>query len=288
MPTITFQTVNQLNFKNVLSTQEFKERFLAGLPLPDSITDETLSFFIDSAQNELENTIHIKLLKQTIKENKDFYRDDWIQWGYVKTTYPIHCVTSMKGMLGGVKQVDFAKDWLSIRNTDDGKTYGRTIQVVPNSSATHSQLTIYSGVLPNLYYMNSRNIPNYWDIEYITGWSNPPTELINAVGMLTAINVLQIISDALMAGTAKQVVDQNGNTTIMSNGSMFGGIGLGMASKSISLDGLSQSVSSYANGQTGIWGVRMKQYTDMMDISKPGTLLNRLHDMYGALPFGTC
>lgn len=288
MPTITFQTVNQLNFSTPLSTQEFKERYLAGIPLPDNITDESLSFFIKASQNELENTLHIKLLKQPIKENKDFYRDDWIQWGFVKTTYPIHCITSMKGYLGGVKQVDFAKDWLSIRSTNDGKTYGRTIQVVPNSSATHSQLTIYSGVLPNLYYQNSKNIPNYWNLEYVTGWSNPPSELINALGMLSAINVLEIISNALMSGVAKQVVDSNGNVALQANGSMFAGIGLGMQSKSISIDGLSQSVSSYAGSQGGIWVARMNQYIQQMDISRPGSLMNRLHDMYGAVVMGVC
>lgn len=281
MPTIAFQTVNQLNLNTPLSVADFKQNFLSGIPLPDSITDETLSFFINASLSELESTLHIKLLKQPIKENKTFYRDDWMQWGFVKATYPIHCITRLKGVLGQVTQVDFAKDWLSIRKTNDNKTYGRVIEIVPNSSATHSQLTIYSGVLPNLYYMNSRNIPNYWQLEYVTGWSNPPAELINALGMLASINVLQLISDALMAGTAKMVVDGNGRQVLASNGTMFSGIGLGMSSKSISLDGLSQSVSSFANGQTGIWGARLSQYAAQMDISKPGTLLNRLHDMYG-------
>ena len=286
MPTITFQTINQLNFDTPLSVSEFKQRYLAGIPLPDSVTDETLSFYINASQSELENTLHIKLLKQTVKENKTFYRDDWIQWGFVKATYPIHCMSRLKGVLGQVTQVDFAKDWLSVRETNDNKTYGRTIEIVPNSSATHSQLTIYSGVLPNLYYMNSRNIPNYWKLEYVTGWTNPPTELINALGMLTAINILQLISDALMAGQSRMVVDANGRQSLQSNGTMFGGMGLGMSSKSISLDGLSQSVSSFANGQTGVWGARLNQYVQQMDISKPGTLMNRLSDMYGAVVMG--
>ena len=98
MPTITFQTVNQLNFSTPLSVSEFKQRYLSGIPLPDSITDETLSFYISAAQSELENTLHIKYLKQTVKENKTFYRDDWIQWGFVKASYPIHCMIRLKGI----------------------------------------------------------------------------------------------------------------------------------------------------------------------------------------------
>jgi hypothetical protein len=136
--------------------------------------------------------------------------------------------------------------------------------------------------------MNSRNIPNYWNIEYVTGWHNPPEELLNAVGMLTAINVLQIISDALMAGTARMVQDSNGRTVLQTNGAMFGGIGLGMSSKSISLDGLSQSVSSFANGQTGIWGARLKQYQDQMNSVQPGSLMNRLIDQYGQFVLAVC
>ena len=127
---------------------------------------------------------------------------------------------------------------------------------------------------------NSRQIPNYWTIEYVTGWDKVPSEILDCIGMLTSLKVLQVISDALMSGGMTQSVNQSGQVILQSNGTNFGGIGLGMSSKSISLDGLSQSVSTYANGTTGIWGARMKQYSEQLNPDKNTSLLGRLKDQY--------
>jgi hypothetical protein len=63
---------------------------------------------------------------------------------------------------------------------------------------------------------------------------------------------------------------------------------LGQSSKSISIDGLSQSVSMYVNGTAGIFGARIKQYSDALlgSPGKPG-LLDRLKDYYGAIIWTT-
>ena len=104
--------------------------------------------------------------------------------------------------------------------------------------------------------------------------------------MLSAVKVLQKISDALMIGAVRRTVDQSGQTVLSGNGSSFGGVGLGISSKSISIDGLSQSTSTYVNGQTGIWGATLKQYADLLNPAQPGSLLSRLSDQYGAIVMG--
>jgi hypothetical protein len=71
MPSITLQSVNQIDLTLALSVEEFKSRYLAGLPLPDTFSDEGLLFFLKSSQEEVENTLHLRILKQKIKELKD-------------------------------------------------------------------------------------------------------------------------------------------------------------------------------------------------------------------------
>lgn len=283
MPTITIQSSFDTIFNSVLSTKEFKNRYLNGVAIPDSITEETFRFFIDSAISELEMYLGLKINKQVITESKDFRNTDWTHWGYLPCTYPVVYPLELVGFLGTTKQVTYPKDWLSSKSTNDNKNYSRRISLVPARNSAQSEAIIYSGIMPQAHYFQSTSIPDYWEATYITGWDEPPTDILDAIGMIAAIKILQIISDALMSGTVKQSVDANGKSVLQGNSTQFAGLGFGMSSKSISIDGLSQSYSSYINGQTGVWGARMKLYIDTMDPKKPGSHLNRLYDQYGAV-----
>jgi len=286
VPTITLLSLVDKNLSSPFTVQDLKDKYLAGLPIPDSITNDTLQFFVDASITEIESFLGLKISKQIIEESKDFFRDDWVQWGYVGTTYPVICPLSLLGFLGTVQQITYPTNWLSSKKTSDGKWYSRMIHIVPTANSTASEALIYSGIVPQIGYMGSKNIPNYWRIKYTTGWDKPPLDIINAIGMLSASKVLGVISDALMVGQVRQTVNAQGQTVLTNNGGQFQGMGLGIASKSISLDGLSQSTSSYVNGQTSVWGARLKQYADMLDCSKPGTLMSRLYDNYAALTMG--
>lgn len=283
---LTLGITNSYNRDMVLSVNDLKTKFLTGLPLPDSLSDETLSFFILSSIGELENHLGIKLRLQVVEESEDFHADDHRQWGFIKVSYPVRCVVDVSGFLNTTKQVQYPKEWLSVKRSPNKKQFSRIINIVPTQGSSSSAIGVYGTIFPTL--ANSRTIPNYWRIQYLSGWrqGEVPNELLEAVGVLTSIKVLQQISDALMAGSVKVTVDQNGRQILAPSGSQFGGIGLGMSSKSISIDGLSQNYSSYANGQTGIWGARLKQYSDMMNPSMQGSFLNRLFDTYGAIVMG--
>lgn len=286
MPTLTLGIVFEQKLNTVFSVDDLKTRYFPGLPIPESITESILSDFIDSAISELENYLTLKIPKQIIHENKDFYRDDWVNWNYLRVTFPVVCPISLEGYLGTTRQITYPKEWMSTKKTNDGKLFHRSINLVPTRNSTVTEAVIYSGVMPNSHYTASKTIPNYWSVKYVTGWDTPPAEIVDAIGMLTSIKVLQIISDSLMSGSLRRVLNQNGQEILAPNGSMFGGVGFGLSSKSISIDGLSQSYSTYVNGQTGVWGARLKQYTDMMNPTQPGSLLNRLYDTYTALTMG--
>lgn len=286
MASIKLQSSFSIDYFSFFTVAEFKERYLAGLPLPSSITDALIQFHLDSSISEVEKLFDIKYIKTYIIEEKDFNRDDWLQWNYVRTTFPLVHGVTLHGFLNTTKQITYPDTWLSIKTTNDNTNYSRRMSLVPTRNSAHSEALVFSGIVPQAHYFHSRKIPDYWNIEYITGWDNPPLELIDLLGKLTACKVLQIISDALMSGAVSQSVDQNGQSVFTSTGSNFGGLGQGISSKSISIDGLSQSYSSYVNGQTGIYGARMKQYMGDLDRKNQYSFFSRMNDLYGAVVMG--
>ena len=83
-----------------------------------------------------------------------------------------------------------------------------------------------------IYYGEADNIfPNYWHAKYLTGFKKIPNDLLNVLGMLASINVLNIAGDIIL--------------------------GAGIASYSLSLDGLSQSISSTSSATNSGYGARI-------------------------------
>lgn len=266
MPTITLNIKSQKNTAgNIMSAQELRDKFLFGVDiakngkdLPDSVYD----YWIDFAKKQIEQYLTVKIDLQIINESKDFHYDDWVNWAQVKATFFIVCALQLQGFIGSTQQVDYPVDWLSVRKDSTNELYSRLLHVIPNSYTSYNQsAALYSGFFPNMGWMGAgRHTPEYWRIQYITGFMSVPSDILSAIGMLAAINILAV-----------------GNETMAS------AIGaLGASSKSISLDGLSQSTSLYINGQTGIFGARIKQYTEQLNgVGGKNGLLANLRDYYG-------
>lgn len=266
MPTITLSVRSDISTKQSLSIQDLKERYLFGLrivkdgkELPDSV----YQFFIEAAKKEVERYLSIKLDLQIFKENRDFQIVDWLEWNQIKCTFPIVTPISLTGNFGNVKQVDFPLPWLSTRKTSDDETYSRLMHVVPNTGSSGGIAAIYVGVLPNSGNIGGgRRTPEYWTVQYVTGFKQLPIDIEQAIGMLASLNVLTVGNETLASAMGT----------------------LGASSKSLSIDGLSQSVSMYVNGTAGIFGARIKQYNEtLLGVGGRPGLLDRLRDYYGAM-----
>lgn len=279
MPQITLTAKYGKNLNTPFSAQDLRDKFLAGIPNDfkgQSIPDSTIEFYINSAMEQLESYLGLKLNRQVITETRDFYMDDWSQWGFIKATYPVQCALALDGYMGDVKQIIYPPEWLSVRKTNDNKTFTREFRIVPNGASVGFTNTTSILVLGSAYpilnwWRSNRSIPNYWALKYITGFPDDkiPNDILQAIGMIATIPILGIYSDMYISNK---------------------GLGLGVASKSISLDGLSQSVSSYANGQSGIFGARMKQYGDALwgGAGQKSGLLEMLKDAYSGIVFAVC
>ncbi len=223
MPELQLISKFKKNNDLVLSVKDIRENYLFGINLNQSsipFKDSDIEFYIKAAQKEIENYLSIKLIRQQYTETLHFSYERWKQWGYIKTTYQVVCPLAMTGFLNKVKQVEYPKEWLTSRKESSDELYHRAIYLVPAGSATSStQAILYSVSFPQLGFIGMDNIPFYWTVVYSTGFDTIPNDILNAIGKLTAVNLLNIAGN-LSLGRA------------------------GIASQSISIDGLSQSTSS--------------------------------------------
>ena len=246
----------------VISPQELKNRYLFGIPVVDSdgnnMPDEDIKFYIRAAQTEIENFLSIKINKQVYKESRDFNFDDWLSWGYTSTTYMVNKPLSLQGFLNTTLQIDYPPEWLSAKKTSDNILFHRTVNLVPihGSANSLSNNVVYVGIAPYIGYFGNKQIPNYWEIKYITGWDNTPADIVNIIGKLASINIFHILGDIIL--------------------------GAGIASKSISIDGLSQTVTTTQSAENAGYSARIKAYLQDIKLAAPTLRL-----FYKRITFGS-
>lgn len=251
---ITFDIKYKNNSDLVLSPKNLKDKYFFGIDLSSdqgtSLSDDDFEFYIKAAQREIEEYLNVRLKKQVIFENQDFINQQWKEWGYIKCTYPVNCALQLEGFLNKTKQVTYPSSWLSTKKIDDDGLYHRNLYLVPAGDATqHSEAIVYSGIVPQLGYLHNKRIPNYWNITYVTGFDEVPHTIINAVGKLAAINIFHELGDIILSA--------------------------GIASKSIGIDGLSQSISSSISATNSGYGARIINYHNELKRDIP-----RLKDYY--------
>lgn len=255
MPKLSLKIIYNKNEGLVISPGELRENYLFGIPTCTTdgrkISASTIKQHISTAQKRIENLFSIKLNRQVVSESQDYNRQEWMVWGYVEFTYPIAYPDDLTGWINSAKQVNYPSEWLSVKKTEVVAMW-RNLFVVPNSASKRGAVMtqnslIYNGVTPHLGYFGKSFIPNYWRLKYITGWraSEVPDDLVDLISKLAAINVLAIIGSYLY--------------------------GVGIASFSVSLDGVSQSFP-LKSGRYGIFSDRielyMQQINDMMENMK--------------------
>lgn len=237
--------------KLVISVQDFLRTYLFGVNILDDQGNNLLSQtdivekYILAAQTEIENALNLKLVPQDVEEQKDYNRDDFIKWGYIRTTYPVNKPISMVGFIGETKQIEYPPEWLSSRKTSDNVGFRRSFNVVPNSpnnSPTVNSVAYY-GYLPQASFWGNYNIPNYWVIKYKTGFNECPADIINVVGKLASINLFHIAGDLIL--------------------------GAGIANQSLSIDGLSQSIGTTSSATNSGYGARIEGYIEDIKNAMP-------------------
>lgn len=251
MSSLTLKIQYNKNTGAVISPTELRERYLFGIPVCSGdgrrMSSSSIEQHIQSAQTLVENLFNVKLTKQVIEENRDFNRQEFMSWGYIRTMYPIDYIDNLEGWINEVCQITYPREWLSIKKQESVAVY-RNLYLVPNTGsrngATMTQNSlIYNGISPHLGWFGQSYIPNYWRPRYITGWDKVPADLMDFIAKVASINILSVLGDVLY--------------------------GVGITSLQVSLDGVSQSTPLTRSGQGGLFSGRIKQYVEDLKENLP-------------------
>lgn len=237
MAALTFTTYWVEDSGLIFSPEELLAQYFYGVTIQDKqgteLSKQVISNYIRAAQQEVEKFLGIKLCKQVINESLTYYRDDFVNSGMIRTTYPVRKGFNLEGWYGNMKQLTYPPGWIVVRTTNDGMTYFRQITIIPNGMGNATSF-YFEAVLPYYGLLTYKQLDDYWRLTYTTGFDQIPYDILNFVGKLASINVFHIAGDIIL--------------------------GAGIASQSIGIDGLSQSISTTSSATNAGYGARIQGY----------------------------
>lgn len=247
MPKIVYKLKSRKNDGLAMSPSDLLNLYFFGVPIKSQdgkyMSEKDLAFYIEAATDEIEGFLNIKLNKQIIAERLNYSRDDFRQWGFLPTSFPVEEVIALEGFINTTKQVTYPKEWLSVKEINVEGLADRSVNLVPAGETGSTNSVVYSGITPHVGLYSSNIIPNYWQLKYCTGFIKIPADILNVIGKLAAINLFHIQGDLIL--------------------------GAGIASQSIGIDGLSQSISTTSSATNAGYGARITGYLSDLKLGLP-------------------
>jgi len=260
---ITFRIKYRKNGELILSPEEVVALYFYGIDTRSQdgtlLSMDVYETYIKAAQQEIERYLDISFKPKLITEKIHYHRDDYISgFPIMNVSKPVYKPLALIGFINGVEQITYPRVWLSSRMTSD-YYFERKIFVVPVSKGVveGSGEVILSGITAQTGLHTFRNIPNYWTVQYLTGFGKIPYELMNVVGKLASIGVFNVLGDIVLGQAA-------------------------VASYSLSIDGLSQSIGTTNSAENSAYSARIKMYVD--EVKKT---LDRVKSVYRGIGFAT-
>ena len=237
-----------INHDKVISVEELKRIFLFGLNLTDDngtpFPEEMFELAILSAQEWFEKEVPGIMLNQKDIENEkhDYTATDYMNFSFLRLfRYPAISVAKVSIQFPlNSNVVEFDPTWFRIESVSS------QVNLVP-TQGTFAQILMNAGgsFLPLLYGGQSY-LPHIWNVSYRAGFKNTevPALIKHVVGMKASIDALNIAGDLI--------------------------VGAGIASKSLSLDGLSQSIGTTSSATNAGYGARIINYNKEIDDKMKG------------------
>jgi hypothetical protein len=225
----------------LITVPELKRLYLHGIETRDNegveLSDATYQSYIDAAVSWMEHYLDIYIQETTVVEEKDYFGSDYVEWGFYQlNNIPVIAVDSLlvtylrDGSGAPETALTIPPNWFRLRPHDG------LLRLVPNNSFP-AQLAIDSGgsFFPELFRRYS-TVPQLWTITYRAGFPDGcvPALINLAIGHLAAIFALNNSADLIL--------------------------GQGIASQSLSLDGLSQSIGSTSSAENTNNSAKVKEY----------------------------
>jgi hypothetical protein len=245
---------------DILSVDELLELYLFGLDLTDDRGDPMpatlFEHYIRSAVSALEHKLDIPIRRTEVElEMHDFYRDDYKNYMWMELNhFPVIEVTDIQMVLPGEQVVqDFPREWIHL-----DRMTGQ-VQMLPGTGSAGTIAMGLSGAWTPIFYGNNRFIPDVFRVQYVAGFGKAsPGAYDRTPGLTGPISVPDPKLDR------QQEVIKHAVGMVASYGPLnIAGdliVGAGIASKSIGIDSLSQSVSTTSSATNAGFGARIQSY----------------------------
>jgi hypothetical protein len=222
----------------LISVDELKAIYLFGVDLTkddgEAFPKRMFEHYIQAGSDWLAKELDITLVaKDYVNEVQDHYASDWGRWGYSQLwNYPVSRIDSIRFQYPSMdKAVTINSKWITL---PDGGAHG-IVQIVPGQGNIADVLLIPGALMP-LWSGSTGRIPGIWHFDYRAGFepNAVPPDIKHVIGMWAAIGALNIAGD-LIAGA-------------------------GIATKSVSIPGLSQNIGTTSSATSSGYGARVLEY----------------------------
>lgn len=217
------------------TAETIKNDYLFGIPLLDDdgneYPDAAIERWINKAIAWLEAELQIKIAPTTITdESHDYEIREYREFCYIQLyQYPVISVTSVVASYAGQDIMTFPSEWIQVYR-ESGQ-----VQLVPTTgSLSQVLLGQGSGVLLPLITQRLSQMPHLFKVTYQAGFETVPENIGDILAMKACMGILNVMGDILL--------------------------GAGIASQSISIDGLSQSIGTTQSAENSAYSARVRQY----------------------------
>ncbi len=229
--------IRPLNKELVVPVAFVKTNFLFGVNLKDDdgneMPDSLHEFYIRSATEWLQTELEVYLNPvEVTDEAHDYYYNDYSAYNFVKMfCKPVREVTALRIQFPNTESfINFDPSWFRAEYMS-----GQMILLPQNGTISGILMGNSGAYLPALHAVDS--IPFIVRADYKAGFAKAediPSDILEIIGMKASLGPLNIAGD-LIAGA-------------------------GIATQSLSLDGLSQSIGTTSSATNAGYGARIIQY----------------------------
>ncbi len=228
-------------YDNIPTVKVLKERYLHGVDFKDNNGKElpraSFEFYIKSAISYIEHQLEFTIVPTQYQETHDYRSEEYQAWSFIQLKRkPVITVDSLQYRIDGNSAfLEVPDEWIRLEG------HPGQIQIAPTSGSISSINIGQDAFLPRLVFTNT-DWPSFFKITYTAGFerNKVPAAISHLVGMLAAIQALNIAGELIL--------------------------GAGIATQSLSIDGLSQSIGSTASASYSGYGARIALYAKDIDM----------------------
>lgn len=222
-----------------LTNEDLINKYLFGIDLSDQegnpLPDALFAHYIDAAVDYFQNLLDIQITEVNIEgEQHDYIRSDYQNWGFMQLHHnPVKEVKGVRMMYGNRPSVEIPLDWIKL-----DKLTGQ-IHIFPSEGSAGSLIIGNTGLLYG-FHGAWQFAPQLWQVDYVAGFDEndkllPLQLLIEGIYKRAAMGILNVWGDLIL--------------------------GAGIASQSVSIDGVSQSIGTTQSAMFGGASARVNEYS---------------------------